>query len=55
MRKVRRTVMLPKICETWHLSQRRGCRILEINRKMLHYRSVKVEIVTALNSRRCGL
>lgn len=35
--------MLPKVRETWRLSERRVCRILNINRKMLHYRTVKVD------------
>ncbi len=43
MTKVRRTIVLPKICESWRLSQRRACRILAINRSILHYRSVKVD------------
>ncbi len=36
-------MVLPKICESWRLSQRRACRILAINRSILHYRSVKVD------------
>jgi putative transposase len=39
--KVRRSVVLPKICESFRLSQRRVCRILALNRSILHYRSVK--------------
>ena len=35
--------MLPKVQEIWGLSERRVCRILDINRKMLHYRPVKVD------------
>jgi putative transposase len=35
--------MLPKVREVWRLSERRVCRILDINRKMLHYCSVKVD------------
>lgn len=43
MTKVRRSIVLPKICESWRLSQRRGCKILAINRSILHYRSVKYD------------
>jgi putative transposase len=35
--------VLPKVREIWRLSERRVCRILDINRKMMHYRSVKVD------------
>jgi putative transposase len=43
VRKVRLFTMLPKVREIWRLRERRICRILDINRKMLHYRSVKVD------------
>jgi putative transposase len=33
--------MLPKVRETWQLSERRACSVLDINRKMLHYHVVK--------------
>lgn len=33
--------MLPKARELWHLSERRACAILDINRKAVHYRPVK--------------
>jgi putative transposase len=33
--------MVPNIRETWQLSERRACAVLDINRKMLHYRSIK--------------
>jgi putative transposase len=35
--------MLPNVQEIWRLSERRVCRILDIKRKMLHYRGVKVD------------
>jgi len=38
---VRRTATLPQIRTAWRLSERRACKILDVNRKMLHYRSVK--------------
>ncbi len=41
MRRVRRTATLPTIRQTWRLSERRACTILDVNRKMLHYRPVK--------------
>jgi putative transposase len=41
VRRVRRTATLPQIRTTWRLSERRACRILDVNRKMLHYRSVR--------------
>lgn len=33
--------MLPKVRETWRLSERRACSILDVNRKMVHYVPVK--------------
>lgn len=41
MRRVRRTATLPKIRQTWRLSERRACAVLDVNRKMLHYHPVK--------------
>jgi putative transposase len=39
--RVRRTAMVPQVRTTWQLSERRSCAILSVNRKALHYRSVK--------------
>lgn len=33
--------MLPKVRATWRVSERRACNVLDINRKMLHYRPIK--------------
>jgi putative transposase len=33
--------VLPQVRKAWQLSERRACAILDVNRKMLHYRSVK--------------
>jgi putative transposase len=41
VRRIRRTTILPKVQETWRLSERRACVILDVNRKMLHYQPVK--------------
>lgn len=41
VRRVRRTTVLPQVRTGWQLSERRACAILDVNRKMLHYRSVK--------------
>ncbi len=35
--------MLPKVREVWRLSERRACKVLDIDRKILHYRPVKVD------------
>jgi len=35
--------MLPKVQETWRLSERRVCAILDVNRKTLRYRSVRFD------------
>lgn len=43
MRRVRRTATLPQVRTSWQLSERRACRVLDVNRKMLHYRSVKCD------------
>jgi putative transposase len=43
VRKVRRLTMLPEVKERWRLSERRVCRLLDINRKMVGYRSVKAD------------
>jgi putative transposase len=41
VRHIRRTTVLPKVRETWQLSERRACAILDVNRKMVHYVPVK--------------
>jgi len=33
--------VLPQVRTAWKLSERRACAILDVNRKMLHYRLVK--------------
>jgi putative transposase len=43
VRRLRRTTVLPQIRKTWQLSERRACVILDVNRKMLRYRSVKTD------------
>ena len=43
MRRIRRLAVLPQVRKTWRLSERRACAILDVNRKMLHYRSVKMD------------
>ena len=43
MRPLRRIAVLPQVRKTWQLSERRACAILDVNRKMLHYRSVKID------------
>jgi putative transposase len=40
---MRRITMLPQVKERWQLSERHVCRLLDVNRKMLNYRSVKVD------------
>jgi len=41
VRRLRRTTILPQVRNAWKLSERRACAILDVNRKMLHYRLVK--------------
>jgi len=43
VRRVRRTTVLPQVRSTWRMSERRACAVLDGNRKMLHYRSVKCD------------
>src|SRR5579864_4021656 len=43
VRRLRRTTVLPQVRSTWHLSERRVCRLLDVNRKILHYRSKRVD------------
>jgi putative transposase len=38
---MRRVSILPQIRKVWRLSERRACAVLDVNRKMLYYRSRK--------------
>jgi putative transposase len=35
--------MLPQVKERWRLSERHVCRLLDVNRKMVNYRCIKVD------------
>jgi len=41
VRRVRQTDVLPQVRKAWQMSERRACAVLDVNRKMLHYHSLK--------------
>ena len=43
MRSVRRKSILPRVQTHWRVSERRACRILDVNRETLRYRSKRVD------------
>ena len=49
--RIRRKAVLPQIRKTWRLSERRACEILNVNRRTVRYRSVRVDFNAALRLR----
>ena len=43
MRSVRRKHVLPHVRKVWQVSERRACRVLDVNRKALRYRSKRTD------------
>ena len=49
--RIRRRTVLPQIRKTWHLSERRACEVLAVNRRAVRYRSVRQDANAALRMR----
>lgn len=51
MSRARRKTVLPEIRKVWHLSERRACAILTVNRRAVRYRAKRTAIDAALGMR----
>ena len=49
--RTRRKTVLPEIRKAWHLSERRACAILSVNRRAVRYLSARANLDAALRMR----